>query len=398
MDIKTLRAQGDRELTQELLNHTLVERVLRELNENDKPLGVRRQLLATAVRLTRAMSPPLYDIVDACCETLEVTIPLELYVYASPQFNAMCIKPEEGRLFIALTSSLIEKFSLPELKFVLGHELGHFIFQHHDIPIGYILKGRLKPDPSLVLKLFAWSRYAEISADRAGAVCSRDLDAVAGAMFKLASGLTSPLVKASMDDFLSQLEDMQAAANDTPVRGTVSQDWFSTHPFSPLRLQALKYAFESELLCPDGYSVAELEAHVEPLMGLMKQSYLEEKSPAAEAMRRVLFAGAMVIADTCGGISEDEKKAIESYFGQGALGPSLDLERLKATLDERISDAVNLVGPARRAQVFRDLVLVARADAEVSSAERAELDRIGRGLELEECLMVQLIEQHVELD
>jgi Zn-dependent protease with chaperone function len=232
------------------------------------------------------MSPPLYDIVDACCETLEVIIPLELYVYASPQFNAMCIKPEEGRLFIALTSSLIEKFSLPELKFVLGHELGHFIFQHHDIPIGYILKGRLKPDPSLVLKLFAWSRYAEISADRAGAVCSRDLDAVAGAMFKLASGLTSPLVKASMDDFLSQLEDMQAAANDTPVRGTVSQDWFSTHPFSPLRLQALKYAFESELLCPDGYSVAELEAHVEPLMGLMKQSYLEEKSPAAERQSR----------------------------------------------------------------------------------------------------------------
>jgi Zn-dependent protease with chaperone function len=397
MDIMTLRAQGDRELTQELLNHALVKRVIRELSENEKPLGVRRQLLATAVRLTRGMSPPLYDVVDECREVLEVTIPMELYVYASPQFNAMCIKPEEGRLFIAVTSSLIEKFSLPELKFVLGHELGHFIFQHHDIPIGYLLKGRVKPDPSVVLKLFAWSRYAEISADRAGAVCSRDLDAVAGSMFKLASGLTSPLVKASMDDFLSQLEDMQAGDN-TLGRGMASQDWFSTHPFSPLRLQALKYAFESELLRDDGYSVAELEAHVEPLMGLMTQSYLEEKSPAAEAMRRVLFAGAIVIADTCGGIKEDEKKVIESYFGQGALGPSLDFERLKTTLDERLREAVKLVGPARRAQVFRDLVLVARADDKVSPTERAELDRIGHGLELGECLMVQLIEQHVELD
>jgi hypothetical protein len=397
MDNMTLRAQGDRELSQELLDHALVKRVIRELNDNEKPLGVRRQLLATAVRLTRSMSPPLYAIVDECRETLDVTISMELYVYASPQFNAMCIKPEEGRLFIAVTSSLIEKFSLPELKFVLGHELGHFVFEHHDIPIGYLLKGRVKPDPSVVLKLFAWSRYAEISADRAGAVCSRDLDAVAGSMFKLASGLTSPLVKASMDDFLSQLVDMQTVDN-APGRGAASQDWFSTHPFSPLRLQALKYAFESELLRPDGYSVAELEAHVEPLMGLMKQSYLEEKSPAAEAMRRVLFAGAIVIADTCGGITEDEKKIIESYFGQGALGPSLDFERLKATLDERLSEAVKLVGPARRAQVFRDLVLVARADAEVSPAERAELDRIGHGLELGECLMVQLIEQHVELD
>ena len=397
MDIATLRAQGDRDLTRELLDHAMVQRVVRELGENEKPLGVRRQLLATSVRLTRGMSPPLYALVDECREALSVTIPLELYVYASPQFNAMCIKPEEGRLFIAFTSSLIEKFSLPELKFVLGHELGHYVFQHHDIPIGYILKGRVKPDPALVLKLFAWSRYAEISADRAGAVCSRDLDAVAGSMFKLASGLTSPLIKVSMDDFLSQLEDMQAA-DDTPGRGAASQDWFSTHPFSPLRLQALKYAFESELLSGDGYSTAELEARVEPLMGLMKQSYLEEQSPGAEAMRRVLFAGAIVIADTCGGISAAEREVIESYFGPGALSPSLDLERLKATLDERLRDAVKQVGAARRAQVFRDLALVARADDEVSDAERAELDRIGRGLDLDECLMAQLMDQHVELD
>ncbi len=397
MDITTLRAQGDRELAEELLDHALVKRMIRELNENDKPLGVRRRLLATAVRLTRGMSPPLYELVDECREALKVTIPMELYVYASPQFNAMCIKPEEGRLFIAFTSSIIEKFSLPELKFVLGHEWGHFVFQHHDIPIGYILKGRVKPEPSVVLKLFAWSRYAEISADRAGAVCSRDLDAVAGSMFKLASGLTSPLVKVSMEDFLSQLADMRAT-DDTPGRGAASQDWFSSHPFSPLRLQALQHAFDSELLRDDGYSLAELEAHVEPLMGLMKQSYLEEKSPGAEAMRRVLFAGAIVIADTCGGISAEEKKVIETYFGQGALSPSLDLERLKSTLDERLSDAVKQVGPAKRAQVFRDLVLVARADEDVSAAERAELDRIGHGLDLDECMIAQLIEQHVELD
>lgn len=165
-----------------------------------------------------------------------------------------------------------------------------------------------------------------------------------------------------------------------------------------MRLQALKYAFESELLCDDGYSVAELEAHVDPLMGLMKQSYLKEKTPGAEAMRRVLFAGAIVIADVCGGISAEEKNVIEHYFGQGALSPSLDLERLKATLDERISDAVQQVGAAKRAQVFRDLVLVARADADVRPAERAELDHIGHGLELGESLIGQLMGQQVELD
>jgi hypothetical protein len=41
---------------------------------------------------------------------------------------------------------------------------------------------------------------------------------------------------------------------------------------------------------------------------------------------------------------------------------------------------------------------LARADDEVSEAERVELDRIGRGLNLEECLMAQLINQHLKLD
>jgi hypothetical protein len=41
---------------------------------------------------------------------------------------------------------------------------------------------------------------------------------------------------------------------------------------------------------------------------------------------------------------------------------------------------------------------LARADDEVSEAERVELDRIGRGRDLDEYLMAQLIDQHLELD
>jgi Zn-dependent protease with chaperone function len=144
------------------------------------------------------MGPDVYEMLDECVAQLAIELPVELYVYASPQFNAACVKPEEGRLFIMLSSSLLEAFKGSELRFVLGHELGHHLYNHHDIPIGYLLRGKAPPNPKLALALFAWLRYAEISADRAGAHCAKDLEGI-GARFsdsrpdleKMSSHLTS---------------------------------------------------------------------------------------------------------------------------------------------------------------------------------------------------------------
>jgi hypothetical protein len=67
--------------------------------------------------------------------------------------------------------------------------------------------------------------------------------------------------------------------------------------------------------------IAEL-AKVESLMSLMKPSYLQDDSHESETMRRVLFAGAIAVADAVGGISAEEIKAIESFFGLEAVNSS----------------------------------------------------------------------------
>ena len=82
-------------------------------------------------------------------------IPTELYVYSSPQFNAACFKPEDGKLFVMSSSSLLEAFEGNELKFVIGHEFGHYVYNHHDIPIGYLLKGKQsKGETAIIENLF----------------------------------------------------------------------------------------------------------------------------------------------------------------------------------------------------------------------------------------------------
>jgi len=189
MNADALRSKQDLEIASQLMQTKEVKRIndMIEKREAEGPMGTRRRLLATSVRLSRGMAPWLHEMTDDCMEKLGVTIPTELYVYASPTYNAACVKPEDGRLFIMFSSSLLESFEGSELRFVVGHELGHYLYDHHDIPIGYLLKGEPRPSPKLALQLTTWSRYAEISADRAGAHCAQDPIGVARSLFKLAS-------------------------------------------------------------------------------------------------------------------------------------------------------------------------------------------------------------------
>lgn len=375
MDANDLRSHGDRDLSEKLLEEELVKKVIEEIEKEEKksPGGVRRHLLATSLRLTESMMPGMHKTVAECRERLGIEIPLELYVYPSASFNAACIKPEAGRLFIMVSSSLLESFPDDERRFVLGHELAHHLYGHHDIPIGYILKGKHPPPPGLALRLFAWSRYAEISADRAGAACANDPDAVARSLFRLASGMSGDLGTINIDEFADQVDDLQTEQQE-PGQKTPQADWFSTHPFSPLRLKAVRHYFESELFREGGIKASTLEARVQVLMSLMEPSYLEEKTEGAETARRLLFAAAIAVADAVDGISESEIEAFEKFFGEDSFTDKLDVEAIKGTLDARIADANEKVSHVRRIQVLRDLCVIARADGH-ASGEEAELVR-----------------------
>ena len=401
MDVSAtdLRCQGDRLLAEKLLADRTVRRVVEriERREEESPLGVRRRLLASALRLTPAMSPEVHRMIEHCRERLGVEIPLEVYVYASPTFNAACVRPERGRLFILLSSSLLEAFVGAELSFVIGHELGHHVFGHHDVPIGLVLEGKDRPSPELVLELFSWSRYAEISADRAGAACADDSNASANALFRLASGLRTDVVKVSIDDFAAQADDIRLDADDPELRAPEA-DWFTTHPFSPLRVKALKLFADSEIMKAGGDSRDLLEANVETLMSLMEPSYLDARTEVAERMRRLLFAGAIAVADADHRISEREIAVFEKFFGERAFSTRLDVEALARELPTRIEEARAHVPPARRVQVFRDLCLVARADAPVDPRAIEVLKAIARGLEVSEVIVDRMLGVSIEPD
>ena len=184
---ETLQAQGDTDASERLLADREVQRAIERFEKDADKLGARRQLLGTAMRLSPEMAPDIAATMDACRSVLGIELPVETYVYPSPQFNAAAIRPERGLLLVMLSSSLLEAFESDELKFVIGHELGHHLFDHHRIPGGALLGGEVQIGAALALQLFAWQRYAEISSDRAGLACAGRLEPAAHALFKLST-------------------------------------------------------------------------------------------------------------------------------------------------------------------------------------------------------------------
>ncbi|MFN7974390.1 MAG: M48 family metallopeptidase [Acidobacteriota bacterium] len=392
MDAADLRSQGDRDLGERLLADPEIRDAIERFEEESRGAGARRHLLGTAMRLTSEMAPDVHAIVDGCRKSLGIDLPSELYVYPGAFFNAAAVRPEGGRIFVIVSSSLLEAFDPPELSFVVGHELGHHVFEHHQIPVGPLLSGLARIGAGQALALFAWQRYAEISADRAGVFCAGGLSAAASSLFKLASGLRGGRVNVRIDQFLAQLSDLseeaaRLATGDEPPR----MDWFATHPFSPLRLRSAELFAGSELMRQGGTPRADLEASVGDLMLLMEPSYLQEHSDVAETMRRLLVAGGVAIAAAGGALEDTAIEALEKLLGRGTLPVDIKPDAFRQDLPRRIDEVKASVPLLRRAQVIRDLCVIAKADGHVTAEEQAVLRSIAEQVGVDPALVSRTI-------
>ncbi len=392
-----LRSAGDLALEAKLLEDAHI-RSAREALDKKNDLGARKHLLSTAVRITAAMAPKLVEALNHCRAVLGVQTEVELYVYPEPRFNAGCVRPEQGRVFVMLSSSLLESFDSGELLFVMGHELGHHLFEHHRMPLGILLSGNSPLPTSIALNLFAWSRYAEISADRAGLACAKSLQPVTSSLFKLASGLKSPPFRIELSDMLSQMGDMEheKAAASVAIE-TPQGDWFATHPFSPLRLQAAKLFSESAVFNHQSSDSSALEASIADLMSYMEPTYFSDKGEIAETMRRVLLAAGMAVATADGAVDSAEKATLERYFGLGSV-ENVNAEALKKDLPTRIAALVEKVPQLRRHQVIRDLCVLARADGTVAASERRILFEVAAHCGVSADVVERALTTNIELD
>lgn len=233
-----------------------------------KALG-KNQLLGNAVRVGPNQFPRVHNLTVRCAETLQIALPT-LYITNSPVMNAMTFGTNDDS-FIVVHSALVDHFSDEELLSVIGHEAGH-IHNSHVVYLTALFY--LKHMASMFLKwivpaaelsLAGWKRRAEITCDRAGLLCSKDLAVSKRALAKLALGSTKLYEEFNIEAFEAQFEEGRDGVGKYA-------EITASHPWLSKRMLALTAFSESELyrkhagLGSGGLSMVEVDDRVHSII------------------------------------------------------------------------------------------------------------------------------------
>jgi hypothetical protein len=193
--------------------------------ERDGNRAFHSRALSQHVRVSTGVLPAVFAAMVRAKERLGIDRPVQAFVYASPDTNAYCCGGRgAGPVLILVSSALVRLVSSLELEFVVGHELGHFMFDHSGYPSDV--------ESACELRLLELRRASELSADRAGLVACQDVEVALQAILKVASGLDAAHLDIDIGEYLRQIRDLQDNIGDESML-------YSTHPPFPLRARAL---------------------------------------------------------------------------------------------------------------------------------------------------------------
>lgn len=201
--------------------------------------------MATAIRLSPTQLPNLYNHLPPICKKLGIQEP-ELYLQMNPMPNAFTFG--DTRIFITITSGLVEMMEGEELDAVIAHECGHIVCHHvlyHSIAqiifsgaasLGIL--GHLAMP--IQLALLYWSRKSELSCDRCGSVITSP-EVITRVMARLSGGPRSITQEVNFEEWARQADKYDEIKNENlwnkslQLYAIAKQD----HPFAAVRVREI---------------------------------------------------------------------------------------------------------------------------------------------------------------
>ncbi len=376
----SIRYRGDAADVDELFATYRVEDYLAAFEENvrQRDRGMREELLKSGVRLTERLSPRIYRIFHDVCQRLELEATAEVFCIPDAEVNAFAhleVREKGTSSLVGVTAGALEKLEDGELRSILGHEMGHFLFGNNRLN-ALISTDEENPSatvlPPLGEALFLrWRKKAEISADRVGLLASGDFEVSAKALLKATFGLSERNLNLDVEALLAQVDEIRG-------RPELMDEEFESHPLLPIRLKALELFARSSGAAAAGYPVeggggladAALEDAVDELV-LLTRRYPREPLEVAK-MRAIALGGALLLGAD-GDISDDEVKILIQVLHQFTDEPEGEVVTDRGQILEQlpaVAQALSRDGDdAVKGFVLSRLADVALADGALMDAE-----------------------------
>lgn len=296
----------------------------------DQTEKISRQFAQSGLRISKKLTPDIFEVFENVFSRLKINInSITAYVYSSPETQATCFSDNRQECLIWVTSSLIKLMSKEELAFVIGHEIGHFLFGHNIEE-----KFDNESDEYLIR-----SRAQEISVDRVGIIACGSLNIAIQALMKLISGLDDKLLRFDVGTFLDQMKNQRGET-------ILHEGENSTHPSLIMRCRALVwFSMSNGFLKTGGEELIKIDQRITTDSEKYVDGPARERIADAKKTLTMWLAALAAVRD--GVMDKSDQKIIQSLVGVEMLKKLLNLyseqsrNEVLCTTKEKLIDALN---------------------------------------------------------
>lgn len=352
------------------LQGSVVEEIIKEAMPSDSGDYWRNAMEGHSFKVEKRLLPKLYDTFDEIKKTLKYDEAVDLYITGDSTVNAFSVASErkDDPHIINLNSALVELMTDDELKFVIGHELGHLINEDTKLRrlINFVFPEVMSMPTAMFHKVRLEGQLAELVADRYGYMAVGKLEPCVSAFFKMASGLDLAKmhieVKALLEENIKHLEYFMSDKG-------ISRE---THPVNPIRVQALNL-FDKEK------TNRSLAKAMEPMIQIL----LKVGSSSVDYyISRFVATSGLIVAMQDDEMSKEELDMILDNLAETQIFPMEFLKEMSETdkVPEIFAESIGKIfeeEPHLREGMFRYLIGLVIADKRLDKREIELLYQLG---------------------
>ena len=358
----------------EALQGSVVEAVLRKIKTSSSDAYWRSSMEGHSLKVQEDLLPDFYALCQEVKQKLQFDEPVDFYITGVSSVNAFSVAAEdEGEPNIVnVNSALFSLMSEDELRFVIGHELGHLINKDTQLTrlVHFVFPPETAIPVSLQYKIRLHNQLAELVADRYGLMATNDLGVCVTAFFKLASGLDLQKMNVSIEALIKD--------NSRRLEYFLKDKGFSrsTHPVNPIRVQALNL-FAS---CKTQKALNEGMDELISILLKVGDSELDEYTAL------FIVSAGVIVANVDGALNKEEYDRIVETLSDLKIFPREFIDKvLEDDVVKTFNDSVKnilRINPGMREEMLGYMIQIVMSDKIISKEEVDLLYEFGNGVGL----------------
>ena len=370
------------------LQGSVVEEVLRKMKISSSDAYWRSSMEGHSLKVQQELLPDFYALCQDVKKKLGFDDPVDFYITGDSEVNAFSVAAEEeGKPHIVnVNSELFTLMSEAELRFVLGHELGHLI--NKDTALARLINFVFPPEAAvpvtLQYKIRLHEQLAELVADRYGYMATEDLGVCVTAFFKMASGLDLEKMNVSIDALIA--DNTKRLEYFLKGKG-ISR---SSHPVNPIRVQALN-------LFATVKTQKELQEGMDELITILLKVGDDEMD---EYMARFIASAGLIVVNCDGEVHEEEVNQVIETLAALKIFPRQYLEEIaKGDIPAIFNDSVEKIlkiNPGVRVALLEYMISIVMSDKKIAPEEIKLLYNFGESIALSDMEVATAIAEAIQ--